>query len=115
MLLACNLLFAEMRYNRELETDFLRYSYTVRNDKEVFMVWAKEKRTSLSNNYNYFEITSTNEEKAEFFLLEMSECICYEDFINEYMESHNDLIFIKKSITITYENDIVVNFYYELK
>ena len=108
-------LFAEMRYNREFEDDFLRYSYTVRDNKDIYMVWAKEPRSGSFNNFNYFEITTTSEEKAEEFLLLMSECASYEDFINEYAEKHKNLVFIKKTLSVSYENNITVNYYYELR
>ena len=104
-----------MRYNRECDGDFLRYSYTVRDNKDVYMVWAKEYRKQSFNNYNYYEITSTSEEKAEEFLLLMSECEYYEDFINEYMKNNKNLVLIKRTLSISYEDNIIVNFYYELR
>ena len=115
LLLAGNLLFAEMLYNREFEGDFLRYSYTVRDSKDSYMICARESRPNSLNNYNYFEITTTNEEKSEQFLLLMSECEYYEDFINDYLAKNQDLVFIRKTISISYENAITVSFYYELK
>ena len=115
LLLACNLLFAELLYERGNEYSYLKLSYSYTKDTETYLIWAQESRMLFSGNYNHYEITTNNEQKAYNLLLLLSECDTYAECLSEYAEENGGLTLQKTETKLTDYENIIVYYYYELK
>lgn len=115
LLLVCNLLFAELLYERGDEYSYLKLSYSYTKDTETYLIWAQESRMLFSGNYNHYEITTNNEQKAYNLLLLLSECDTYAECLSEYAEKNSGLTLQKTETKLTNYENIIVYYYYELK
>ena len=116
LILSASGLFAELLYSVGEDNDYLRLSFSYTNDnQEYYLIWAREKRNLFIHNYNNFEITSYDEQKAYDLLLQLSECESYEELLNEYSKNNKSLVLVKKELKVSYEDEIFVNYYYELR
>ena len=116
LVLSASGLFAEMLYNVGGDNNYLRLSFSYTKDnQEYYLIWAREQRELFTHNYNNFEITTHNEQKAYDLLLQLSECESYEELLNEYSKNNKSLVLIKKELKVSYEDEIFVNYYYELR
>jgi hypothetical protein len=115
LLFACHLLFAELLYEKGSDNDYVKLSYSYTDTTETFFIWAHEKRELFGTNYNHYEITTNNEQKAYNLLLLLSECDTYQNCLDKYAEENTDLILQKKEIKLDDYDCIIVYYYYELK
>ena len=115
LLFACHLLFAELLYERGSEYSYLKLSYSYTKDTETYIIWAQESRMLFSGNYNHYEITTNNEQKAYNLLLLLSECDTYAECLSKYAEENSGLTLQKTETKLTDYENIIVYYYYELK
>ena len=114
-LLLCSGLCAELIYDRGGDYNYLRLSYSYTDTTDKYLIWAQESRILFSGNYNHYEITTTDEQKAYDLLLLLSESDSYAECIKEYAENNKNLILQKKETKLSENENLIVYFYYTLK
>ena len=115
LILSVSGLFAELLYNMGSDYQYLKLSYSYTKDIETYTVWAQEERMLFSGNYNHYEITTHDEQKAYNLLLLMSECDTYKGFLEEYTEKNENLILQKTETKLLDNENIIVYYYYVLE
>ena len=115
LILSVSGLFAELLYDMGSDYQYLKLSYSYTKDIETYTIWAQEKRMLFSGNYNHYEITIHDEQKAYNLLLLMSECDTYKSFLEEYAEKNDNLILQKTETKLLDNENIVVYYYYVLE
>ncbi len=115
VLLSASGLFAELLYERGGDYNYLKLSRILPEDIETYLIWAQESRQLFSGNYNHYEITITDEQKAYNLLLLLSESDTYKECIEKYAEENKGLTLKRTETKLTDYENIIVYYYYELK
>lgn len=108
-------LFAELLYEKGSDYNYLKLSFISPNNEDTYLIWAQESRELFSGNYNHYEITVHDKQKAYDLLLLLSESDNVLECLEKYSENNKNLVLQKEEIKISDYDNIIVYYYYELK
>jgi hypothetical protein len=106
---------AELLYERGGDYYYLKLSHIFPENVETYLIWAQESRELFSGNYDHFEITTTDEQKAYNLLLLLSESDTYKECLEKYAEENKNLILQKTETKLSDYENIIVYYYYVLR